>query len=73
MKLRETIRREVKSNQRLKARLALVFGKSVFTIERWISENEANGDLTKAAALDIIREELDLTDGEILETEVKAA
>lgn len=47
-------------------RLALELNCSVYTIGRWIRENEANGDLTKAKALQVIREETELEDSEIL-------
>lgn len=56
---------------RTKNRLALELDCSVQTIDRWIRENEGNGDLTKAAALKVIREETGLSDQEILEEETE--
>jgi hypothetical protein len=58
---------KIKESTRLKARLALVLNKSGYTIERWVSENEDNGDLTKVAAIQVIKEEAQLSDNEILE------
>lgn len=45
-------------------------GKSYSTIYRWVRENHEN--LTNAAALKVIREELNLTDDQILEETKKA-
>lgn len=67
MKLTNTAIQAAKSNTRLKALLSLGFEKSVHTIDRWISENEPNGDLTKAAAIQLIQEETGLTQDQILE------
>jgi hypothetical protein len=39
------------------------------SIYKWISENHSN--LTKAAALKVVREETGLTDDQILEDEIK--
>lgn len=52
---------------RTKNRLALEFDCSVPTIDRWIKDNDENGDLTKARAIQIIAEETELSDSEILE------
>ena len=52
---------------RTKNRLALEFDCSVPTIDRWIKDNDENGDLTKARAIQIISEETELSDSEILE------
>lgn len=67
MRLTKTAKEAIKRNTRAKNRLALAFDKSGFTIERWIDENEENGNLTKATAINIISEELKLEDSEILE------
>lgn len=56
-----------KINVRAKNRLALELGCSVQTIERWIKNNDDNGDLTKATALQVIGEETGLDQSEILE------
>lgn len=61
----------LKKNTRAKTMIALDMGKSVHTIEGWITNNDDN--LTKAAALKIIREETGLTDEEILEQETESA
>ena len=50
-----------------KKRLAEALDVSLDTIYRWLANNDDN--LTKAAALKVIREETGLTDEEILETE----
>jgi hypothetical protein len=52
---------------RAKNRLALVMDCSVHTIERWISDNEDNGSLTKTKAVQIIGEETGLPEADILE------
>lgn len=52
---------------RTRNRLALELDCSVPTIDRWIKENEPNGDLTKASAVKIIAEETELDQSEILE------
>lgn len=48
-----------------KARLADALGISLSTLHRYINDNDDN--LTKAAALTVIREETGLLDSEILE------
>lgn len=50
-----------------KARLALALNCSIYTVDRWIKDNEENGDLTKASAVQIIKEETGLNQDEILE------
>lgn len=57
----------VKENIRVKNLIALSLRKSIYTIERWIDGNDSN--LTKAAALKVIKEELKLSDKQILEEE----
>ena len=51
----------------IKLKLALALGCSEGTINRYIRENDDN--LTKAAALEVIRRETGLTDEKILEKE----
>jgi hypothetical protein len=51
--------------------LALALGCSEGSINRYIRENDDN--LTKAAALEVIRKETGLTDDEILEKEPAAS
>ena len=48
-------------------RLALEMDCSIYTVVRWIKENEPNGDLTKARAVQIISEETGIPEGEVLE------
>ena len=49
----------------IKSKLALALGCSEGSINRYLRENDDN--LTKAAALEVIRKETGLTDDEILE------
>ncbi len=55
-----------KMTTRAKNKLALEMDCSVHTIERWISDNEPNGNLTKSKAIQIIGEETGLHPDEIL-------
>lgn len=50
-----------------KKRLAEELDVTENSIWRWISENEENGDLTKAKALQVIGEETGLSNDQILE------
>ena len=52
---------------RTKNRIALEMDCSVPTVDRWIKENEDNGDLTKAKVVEIIVEETGLRQQQILE------
>lgn len=52
---------------RTKNRIALELNCSVPTVDRWIKENEDNGDMTKAKVVEIIQEETELLKGQILE------
>lgn len=70
MKLTSKALAEIKKNTRLKNRLALELGKSGYTVERWISENEGNGMLTTAKSVQLILEETDLDSSEVLEEEI---
>lgn len=61
-----------------KNRIALANNCSIYTVERWIKDNEKdihNTDLTKAVSVQIIKEETGLDDSEILveADKVKAA
>lgn len=56
-----------KTPTRLK--LALELGCTERWISRLIKDNETDGDLTKASAIRVIREETGLTDDQILEAE----
>lgn len=55
------------TTNRLKGRLSLEMAKSVYSVDRWFDQNESNGPLTTAKALQVIREETGLSDTEILE------
>lgn len=65
MKLTKKALEEIRTNKRLRALLALTLDKSDFTIQRYITTNDDT--LTKAAALQVIREETGLSDDQILE------
>lgn len=67
MKLTQKAITKLKRNKRARARLQLELDKSEYTINKYIQENDDN--LTKAAALKVIREETGLKDKEILEEE----
>jgi len=58
-----------KDKTRLKTRIALEMGKSVYSVDRWIDVNESNGPLTTARVLQLIQEETELLEAEILEDE----
>jgi hypothetical protein len=66
MKLSDRAINCFKGNSRLKNRLALEMDKSVYTVDRWISENEENGFLTTAKSIQIIGEETGLSSQDIL-------
>lgn len=56
-----------------KTRIALEMDCSVYTVDRWIKENEDNGDLTKASVVKLLSEELEMSEDKILvSTPVKA-
>jgi len=52
---------------RARNRIALEMDCSVPTVDRWIKENEPNGNMTKASVLIIIAEESGLDESQILE------
>lgn len=58
---------ELARSTKAKTRLAYELGKSVHTVELWIKKNKVNGPLTSAGALQVIKEELEVSDSEILE------
>jgi hypothetical protein len=58
---------------RLKNRLALEMDKSVYTVDRWLSDNEENGPLTLAKSLQLIKEETGLPTEQILEEDTVKA
>lgn len=69
MRITQNIIDRIKKDVRTKNLLALALNRSVMTVTRWIDTNDDN--LTKAAALKVIREELGVTDDEILEAEAE--
>lgn len=71
MKLTDKAKKAILKNTRLKNLLAIEFECSVFTIKRWVDEDEVR--LTAPSATTIIKKETGLTDKQILEPEkVKA-
>lgn len=58
------------NNVSTRLKIATALGVSEQTVIRYISENHEN--LTKAAALKVIRDETKLTDNQILKDEVNA-
>lgn len=71
MRIKKKVLEKMDGNDALVVRLVRELEVSYPTIRRWIVNNDDN--LTKAAAMKIIREELDLTDSQILEEEKSAA
>jgi hypothetical protein len=65
MKLTNIAMQAIVQSPGIKLKLALALGCSEGSINRYIRENDDN--LTKAAALEVIRKETGLTDEEILE------
>lgn len=65
MKLTQKAIDAIKTDIKVRARLSLALDRSSFTIDKWIKTNDDK--LTKAASLQVIREETGLTDAEILE------
>lgn len=64
MKLKELVLSAIKGNPALRQRIREALGVSNPTMTRLLKEND--DDLTKASALQVIREEFGLSDGEIL-------
>jgi predicted transcriptional regulator len=62
---------ELISPPAIRMKIALALGVSDQTVTRYIKEN--NDELTKAASLQVIREETGLTDKQILQKEKEAA
>lgn len=71
MKLTDKAKKIINKNTRLKNLLAIEFECSVFTIKRWMDDDDVR--LTAPSATAIIKKETGLTDKQILEAEkVKA-
>lgn len=71
MKIKAKVLEKISESNQVRGRLQVELNKSSFTIHKWIKENDDN--LTKAEVLRIIREELGLTDNQILEETSKTA
>jgi hypothetical protein len=65
MQLSDMVRLKIKKNKRIRSLLALALNRTEYTIIRWIDKN--NDNLTKAAALKVLRQETGLSDSQILE------
>ena len=59
----------IRGSRTCRTRIAEELNVSDNTMFRWLSQNEKNGDLTKAIVLKVIREETGLSDDQILEDE----
>lgn len=71
MKLTDKAKKVINKNTKLKNLLAIEFECSVFTIKRWMDDDDVR--LTAPSATTIIKEETGLTNKEILEpAKVKA-
>lgn len=69
MKIKKLALLAIRGHTECRRRLKEVLDISEPTLYRLLNEND--DDLTKAAALKVIREELELTDSEILEEEIE--
>lgn len=69
MKIKKLVLMAIKGNTDLRRKIKETLDISEPTLYRLLTEND--DDLTKAAVLKVIREDLELTDDEILESEVK--
>lgn len=68
-----TIRPQVlqKLTPHIQAKVAVAFGIGGQAVARWVKDNRINGPLTRALAIKVIQEELDLCVDEILEIETE--
>jgi hypothetical protein len=66
MRINETVIERIRDSAAIRLKLALALGKSENQVRRYINEN--SDDLTKAAALVVIREFTGLSDDQILES-----
>lgn len=73
MKIKKQVIKKIQENHYLKALLTAACGCTIWTIDRWLDPHYKPrrkgipSPLTSAAALKVIREELGLTDDQILE------
>lgn len=73
MRIKSDTLKKIDGNDTIVVRLVKEMKVSYPTVRRWIVANDEDGDLTTAKALRIIREELGLKDGQILEETKTAA
>jgi len=66
MKISQTAIKAVKENRRCINLLAVQMDVHSASVERWIKDNVADGDLTKLKAVEIISKETGLTQKQIL-------
>ena len=59
----------VRGSKGIVSKLADALGVSEPSVYKYIRDNETNGELTKAAAIHVIKEETGLSEEEILESE----
>lgn len=69
MKIKKLVLMAIRGNPSLRSRIKDALDVSEPTLRRLLAEN--NDDLTKAAVLKLIREDLEIKDEEILELEVE--
>lgn len=71
MRIKKEVIEKIKGDKEIVARLCGSLNKSYPTIHRWLDENHEL--LTTASALKVLREELGLTDAQILEESKQTA
>lgn len=69
MRLKQDIITNLKANRLFRLKIAIELDFTEVWIDRLITANKENGPLTTAKSLQAIREELKLTDSDILEEE----
>lgn len=71
MKLKKEVLKKIQNSRGIMGRLCAETGKTFPTILRWVENNDEG--LTLASSLKVIREELNLTDDQILDRQKEAA
>lgn len=71
MRIKQEVLKEINKSNIIKAKLIEAYDMHPVTIQRWISDNDEQ--LTTAKSLQILCEQLDMTQRQILEDETKAA
>lgn len=66
MKLSKAAHLICRGSKEIKQQLAEKLGASATTVYRWVSENAENGPLTRAAALEVLRDNTGLADEHLL-------